>query len=217
MTDLASIAQAAAEDGLEILGGFHPKPQDGAPDGCETLLILGPREPGYWARVQTSPEAQDGGPDPVDRWSRRVVGALATRFAATPLFPFGGPPYQPFIAWAQRTGQIWASPITLLVHDAQGLMVSFRGALALREQLSLPPVRERPCNSCKDRPCMTACPVDALRASGYDTTACHEHLNTTRGQTCMVSGCLARRACPISQEYGRLDGQSAYHMRQFHP
>ncbi len=118
---------------------------------------------------------------------------------------------------ALRTGRIWESPVRLLVHDRAGLMVSFRGALALRERLALPPAPARPCDSCPDRPCLTACPVGALGAEGYDVPACRGFLDTPAGADCMARGCAVRGACPVSASHGRLDAQSAFHMRQFHP
>ena len=57
--------------------------------------------------------------------------AGAARSAATALFPFGGPPWLPFPAWARRTGRAWDSPVGLLVQRRPGLFVSYRGALAL--------------------------------------------------------------------------------------
>jgi epoxyqueuosine reductase QueG len=98
-------------------------------------------------------------------------------------------------------------------------MVSFRGALALREAIELPPKpTASPCTSCADKPCITACPVDALSAAkGYDTAACHSHLNTDAGQSCLSSGCTARIACPISAGAKRSPRQSAFHMSYFHP
>ena len=109
-------------------------------------------------------------PDPVDRWSRRVVGRLACDLGAKALFPFGGPPYHAVLSWALRTGSVWESPVRLLVHGTQGLMVSFRGALALKEVVDLPPPPARPCDTCA-RPCLTACPVGALTGAGYDVAA----------------------------------------------
>lgn len=201
---------------LCILGGFHPGPDDTAPAGCRTLLMIGPVEPGYWAHVTAQPEFADGKPDPVDRWSRRIIGRLACDLGGKAIFPFGGPPYQPFITWAQRTGRTSASPVSLLVHDTAGLMVSFRGALALKSHIALPaPAASAPCIVCA-APCQTACPVNALTAPGYDTDACHSHLRTKAGSDCLERGCRARRACPLSQSYGRTDAQSAYHMAQFH-
>jgi epoxyqueuosine reductase len=97
----------------------------------------------------------------------------------------------------------------------QGLMVSFRGALALKERVELPPPLQRPCDTCH-KPCVTACPAGALTDAGYDVPACHAFLDTCAGADCMNGGCLVRRACPVSQSYARMKDQSAYHMRQFH-
>ena len=35
--------------GLSIVGGFHPRAEDGVADGIETLLLLGPGGPEMWA------------------------------------------------------------------------------------------------------------------------------------------------------------------------
>ncbi|MBF9059288.1 ferredoxin [Rhodobacterales bacterium HKCCSP123] len=215
MTGLAEIDDRLAAHHLEVLGGFHPGPGDGAPEGCRTLLLLGPREPGFWDHVTAQPEFADDRPDPLDRWSRRVIGRLACDLGGKALFPFGGPPWRPFIAWAQKTRRAHVSPVTLLVHDRAGLMVSYRGALALRDQLDLPPAPPPPCEVCA-RPCETACPVGALGASGYDVAACRAFLDTEEGRDCLDRGCRARRACPVSERYGRLPEQSAFHMAQFH-
>jgi hypothetical protein len=201
---------------LEVLGGFHPLPGDDAPEGCKTLLMIGPREPGFWAHVTAEPEFANGAPDPLDRWSRRVIGRLACDLGGKALFPFGGPPYRPFIRWAERTGRAHVSPVTLLAHDRAGLMVSYRGALALRERIDLPEPPDSPCLPC-DRPCVTACPVGALTAKGYDVAACHAFLETGAGRDCLDRGCRVRRACPVSETYGRRPEQSAFHMRSFHP
>ena len=179
--------------------------------------MLGPAEPGFWPHVRAAPEFADGAPDPLDRWSARVIGDCARRIGATALFPFGGPPYRPFIAWARRTGRAWPSPVGLLVHDRAGLMVSYRGALALRDRLDLPAPPAWPCATCAGRPCLGACPVAALDDRGYDLAACHGYLDTRDGRSCLTGGCLVRRACPVSRDHGRLPEQSAFHMKAFHP
>ena len=217
MRGYSDIQARANRDALDIFGGFRPGPDDAAPAGTGTILLLGPNEPGFWARFSKSPELSDGQPDPMDRWSARVIGAMAGETGAQALFPFGGPPYQPFIAWAQRSGRAWQSPAGLLVHERAGLMVSYRGALAFQERLDLPPLPACPCETCDGQPCLMACPVDALSAGkGYDVAACHGFLDSAAGGDCMAGGCRARRACPVSQSYGRLAAQSAFHMKAFH-
>ena len=213
---LHDLATRAAAYALTILGGFHPTPGDALPKGTQTLLLLGPQQPGFWPHVTSQPEWQDGTPDPVDRWSRRVIGHLACDLGAKALFPFGGPPYHPFYQWALRTGRVWSSPVRLLVHDEAGLMVSFRGALALKDRIDLPAAVPNPCNACADKPCLTACPPRALTAAAYDLLPCHAFLNTPAGQGCMTAGCEVRRACPLSRSHARMPEQSAYHMGQFH-
>ena len=210
---LSDIAAQAAACHLEVLGGFQAEGDPALPAGTRTVLMLGPREPGYWDAVKASPEW--AGSDPVDRWSRRVVGRLACDLGAKALFPFGGPPWQPFYTWALRTGSVWESPVKLLVHGQQGLMVSFRGALALKRVVDLPPPPPRPCDVCA-KPCLTACPVGALTGAGYDVPRCHDHLSRPEGAACMTGGCRVRATCPVSQAYARMPEQSAYHMRQFH-
>jgi epoxyqueuosine reductase len=211
---LPALEARLAEEQLEVLGGFAvAEGEAGFPVGTRTLLMLGPKEPGFWAHLQAEPEW--GGPDPVDRWSRRVIGRIACDLKGKALFPFGGPPYHPFYQWALRTGRVWDSPVRLLVHAGQGLMVSFRGALALKDAVAVPPPVARPCEGCA-APCLTACPAGALTGAGYDVPLCHGWLGRFEGAECMGGGCLVRRACPVSQSYARLPEQSAYHMGQFH-
>jgi epoxyqueuosine reductase len=210
----ALAAQVWAVSGLAVLGAFHPEADDGAPEGCATLVLLGPDGPAAWRRFQGSVEANDGEADPLDRWSQRVVSALAAELGGQALFPFGGPPYLPFTAWARRSGEAWVSPVGLLVHARLGLFVSYRGALALPARLLLPQPPARPCGGC-ERPCLDACPVGALTAAGYDLAACHGFLDSGPGQDCLGRGCAVRRACPVGKGL-RTELQSAFHMAAFH-
>ncbi|WP_370400341.1 ferredoxin [Sulfitobacter sp. JB4-11] len=211
----AALEKDAAARHLILLGGFHPTAEDNAPEGCQTLLMLGPDEPAFWPAFTASPEWQDGAPDPMDRWSTRVIGDWAKELGATALYPFGGAPFLPFYSWALRTGRIHASPVHLLVHDRAGLFVSFRGALALAAHVALPTPGPPPCQSCAEKPCTTACLSSALTPEGYDVPACRNFLRTAAGAINMAKGCAVRRACPVSGGSSRIDAQSAYHMKQF--
>lgn len=213
--NLIEIENAATSRHLSVLGGFHPGADDPGLTGVKTLLMLGPDEPAFWPAFTQSAEAQDGQPDPMDRWSARVIGDWATQLGACALYPFGGPPFQPFYSWALRTGRIHASPVQLLVHDRAGLFVSFRGALGLPQHIDLPLTPPSPCATCSAQPCRTACLSDALTPAGYDVPKCKSFLATGAGAQNMALGCNVRRACPVSQRFGRQPAQSAYHMQQF--
>jgi len=192
---------------LTILGVVH--------EGGESIVLLGPGA-GFWPAFTCSAQAADGAPDPLDRWSKRVIGGLAAAWGGQASFPSDGPPYPPFIAWALASGRAWASPVGLLCHDTQGLWCSFRGAVRLPG--ALPQSRGRnPCDGCAGQPCRTACPAGALSPDGYDTAACHAFLDSGAGKDCLERGCVVRRACPVGARYGRSEDQSAFHMRAFHP
>ncbi|MDA5093296.1 ferredoxin [Aliiroseovarius sp. KMU-50] len=205
---LEELTQAARAAQLDVFGHVV--------DGDNTVLLLGPHEPGFWSEFSTSPEYLDGQPDPLDRWSKRVVMGLAMAWGGQALFPSDGPPYPPFFHWAQNSGRAWQSPVTLLVHDRAGLWVSYRGAIRLPFELHALAPAPAPCGSCH-APCKTACPVNALTDQGYDLDRCHAHLDTQDGQDCMTLGCKVRAVCPLSQSYGRLAKQSHFHMKAFHP
>ena len=212
------VNSAVQAQGLEIHGSLHPRrsPVTGLTTG--TLVLLGTAG-AFWPAFTASAEYSDGAPDPVDRWSRRVVSALAQRFSATAHFPFGGPPYAPFINWALASGRAFSSPSQMMVHDQVGLMISFRGALHFADEIDIPPAptAPSPCDTCADKPCLTSCPVGAFVDGGpYQLQPCHQHLDSDKGTECMAHGCIARRACPLSLGANRDFSQSSHHMRYFH-
>lgn len=212
----AEVQAGAAQRMLRIVAAYHPGPDPALPEGTGTLLMLGPHEPEFWPAFTRSPEYTDGAADPMDRWSARVIGAWAEAIGAVPLFPFGGPPFLPFIRWARDSGWVHASPVGLLVHASEGLFLSFRGALAMRDRLDLPPPPPSPCEICVTRPCLTACPVGALGGEGgYDVPRCKTFLRGPGNLSCMQGGCIVRLACPANRPHGRVPAHSAFHMHHF--
>lgn len=190
--------------GLRVLGE--------CPDGDDVVTLIGPDEPAFWPIFRESPEYADGDPDPLDRWSVRVLTSVADAISGVPVFPFGGPPYAPFQRWAAATHRAWPSPIGFLVHEEVGLFVSYRGAIRHRGRAQIG-AGDRPCDSCADQPCLSACPVDAF-ADGYNVARCKAYLRRPEGRTCRMQGCLARHACPVGQGR-RLPAQAAFHMEAF--
>ncbi len=128
---------ALRDVGLQILGGLR--------EGGNTVYLIGPDGANFWHILQDSPEFNGGVPDPIDRYSTRVLAAIAADNNADALFPFGGPPYQPFFQWAIESKRCFASPAVLLVHAELGLFASFRGAVRLQGRHPLPPALPNPC------------------------------------------------------------------------
>jgi hypothetical protein len=213
------ILDAAHKHHLDVLGAVNPARTPTQELTSGTLILLGLTGQDSWTRLQNAPEFLDGRPDPLDRWSRRVVDRLGRQFDAATHYPFGGPPYRPFVSWAMASGRAFTSPSHMLVHDTVGMLISYRGALHLRQDIEIPapPLQRSPCETCTGRPCLTTCPVHALVDAGpYDLSACHSHLETPNGLHCLSNGCLARLACPLSQGADRAPAQSAHHMSYFH-
>jgi len=87
---LSDLPKALADEHLVILG--HTAQKDG------TILLIGPHEPAFWPHFIQCAEYQDGAPDPLDRWSTRIITGVADDIDAEPLFPFGGAPFHPFFS-----------------------------------------------------------------------------------------------------------------------
>lgn len=176
---LVELAAAASALGLVLRGSFRPTTGEaiagpsGTPAAC--LVLLGAVGDSHWPAFSASDEAQDGRPDPLDRWSRRLIEGLAHGWRARALFPFDGPPFWPFQRWAVRAEPVHLSPLGLLIHPRYGLWHSYRGALAFDRLLEGLPEEgpagsaaaagasePSPCVTCEARPCLSACPVAAF-------------------------------------------------------
>ena len=217
-----AIAAAVEGAGLRVRGGFHPEPEDGVPRLCAgtdaaTLILVGNVGSGVW-----KPFAAAGfigrAEHPLDDWSREVVSKLGRDLGAEPLFPFGGPPFLPFIRWALRADTVWPSVMGPLIHPRYGLWHAYRGALSFPERFDLPPpdpAARRPCDDCAERPCLAPCPVGAVREGAFDAAGCADWLTERPGCECREAGCLARRACPVGSAHAYEPAHAAFHMTAF--
>jgi hypothetical protein len=214
------IGQRIEAVGLGARGGFHPRPSDelGDIDGApvRSLILVGLAGAAQWRKFADSPEYLDGRPDPLDRWSARLIGALAHELAGRALYPFEGPPWFPFQRWARRALVLHLSPLGLLIDPKFGLWHSYRGALALPFEVTFPaPVPwPSPCPSCVTKPCLRACPVDAFTETANDVRACRVHVQSDQVE-CRKIGCLARRACPVGAQHTHSPAQAAFYMSAF--
>jgi len=223
--DYADVAAAIEPTGMVARGGFvvgQLGPGDGLPDvpalsdgrPCRTVLVIGNVGGHMWPTFRA---AETPGPNPLDRWTRSVLEPIAAELGATYVHP-SDEPFQPFQQWAQRSDDVWRSPIGLLVHPDHGLWHAYRGALLFSHEvagLPKPGGRSNPCLTCVDQPCLSTCPVDAFTPGGYDSASCADHVRSASEPDCLTDGCAARRACPVGvgQHYGR--DQMRFHMGAF--
>ena len=188
------------------------------PDGstARAVALIGHEGSSHWpAFCRWRQSDADGSlPDPLDRWSKAVIGPLASRFQATAFFP-SDPPWQPFQQWAMRAEGLRPSPLGILVHPRLGLWHGYRGALAFSEAgegMGAIPAGDHPCDACVDKPCLSACPAGAILPEGFQYIPCRSFLASKAGGICLENGCLARAACPVGAEYRYARDQLQFHM-----
>ena len=207
---LGRIDAALADHGLRTRGALH---EDG-----KTIVLIGHAGSSIWPHFSRwrGKDTNGEGADPLDRWSRAVIGPVAALFGATALFP-SEEPYMPFQRWAMEAEGLRPSPLGILVHPEYGLWHAYRGALAFDADFEpgAPPARDHPCSSCRDKPCLTVCPVAAFDGEGFAVQACRSFLASDEGAPCLSGGCAARLACPVGRGHAYHADQQRFHMLAF--
>lgn len=213
------LAAELAAVGMVARGAFDVTVDDLVPDlpdgrRARGVVVVGNRSDGaMWERFTA--ERLDE-PDPLDRWTRRVVRPIAARHGGVLIHP-SDEPFAPILRWAQRADDVWPSPIGLLVHPVDGLWHAYRGALVFPEPVTGAPdtgAATSPCTACP-APCLDACPVDAFTLGSYDHVACRAHVAGGDEPRCLDRGCAARRACPVNADGVYGGEQMRFHMRAF--
>lgn len=195
------IAAAIAATGLLARGGFHPDADDAVPllpggRAARTLVLVGNAGPSLWQHFAPFLAQNPDAPNPLNAWVMQAVDGIARRFGAAAVFTYEGPPFHPFLRWAQRAEAVHPSPIGLLIHPVYGLWHAYRAALLFAEEIELPAVTPEPapCETCADKPCLAGGPVEPRQREGFD---------------------VARRACPVGRAFTYGNAQSAFHQAAF--
>ena len=233
---LHSLERQLAESGLAVFGRFAVHSEDisdSAHSGFagRSALLIGNAGGGMWQAFSTADEFGDGASDPLDRWTQRVVSAAIGEqdAALKALFPFGDPVW-PFQRWAKRATAAQSSPLGLLIHPEYGLWWGLRAAVILLEGADEKQIQDveraiHPCDDCAERPCLSACPVNAFTSGGFAVYRCRSWLDSIASQSdsggeradpdCLMTGCAARNACPVGREWRQPQEQIRFHLRAF--
>ncbi|RTM02593.1 MAG: 4Fe-4S dicluster domain-containing protein [Hyphomicrobiales bacterium] len=219
---VGEVANALSANGLILRGGFGfgddemaPAASSGVP--AKSVLLVGQAGAAPWPHFQRW-LGQPGRPvaNPLDTWSREVIGAVARSCGARAVSP-SDRPYLPFQQWAMRAEGLKPSPLGVLMHPQYGLWHAYRGALLFEDEISPPEAHEaiHLCDTCVDKPCLKSCPVDAYSGQGFAHEACLDHVRGPRGEPCRTGGCLDRNACPYGTDYRYPPEVQAFHMAAF--
>jgi len=197
------------KSGLLSLGWFTAT-------GEKPGLLIGDQGGSHWDAFSKSGYLNDGQLDPMNRWTQSILDPIADALDARVLYPFGERVW-PFQQWAQAATGMAQSPLGLLIHPEFGLWNALRGALIFDEQFDIPtvPTPANPCATCVERPCLNTCPVSAFWEDKYYVESCRAHVVSPQGADCKLTGCLARKACPVGPHHQYSQAQQAFHMRSF--
>ena len=195
------------------LGWFEPTDEDHLPAPAKFVILIGNAGPDMFRRFA---QAQNPATSLMDDWTRDVVDGLARDLDATAAYPFDTQPL-PFLTWARKAGAGHVSPLGLNIHGTYGLWHAYRAALLFPVAFDMPKASagSHPCETCADKPCLSACPVSAFDGKSYDVVTCGKHILSDSGHACMGGGCKARLACPVGKAFTYHPAQLQFHMRAF--
>ena len=111
----------------------------------------------------------------------------------------------------QLAGWHFSSPFMVGVNDAWGSWYAYRAVVLANTHFSLtqPPGWRSACDPCGDKPCVTACPAQAVAPQGLDMARCIA-FRKQPDFPCQRQ-CLARLACPVGETHRYSREQLEYH------
>lgn len=177
------------------------------------LLLIGNGGELFWQRsrefvARTEHPLDEFALDTVQRFLAEVAPGVRYRV----LYP--GPSLIPLQTLGALAGWHHPSPMMVGINDYWGMWYAYRVALVADTDFT-PSARVdsvSPCLTCADKPCLAACPADALGLEdGLRLERCLDH-RVAPASNC-AGTCLARVACPVGSQHRYPDEQIDYHYR----
>lgn len=183
------------------------------------LLVFGSRGGDLWRQLKVRKSVSDGDEsDPIDRFSVQCVEAFLARSGCHQfdvLYPSNNheETLLDLRALGRRLGWHRDSLLGIGIHPDWGTWFAYRVVVAADtafEATALGPTGRSPCSDCNDKPCIAACPADAVDESGGFSLERCSHYRLQTGSACQFT-CLARQACPVGQQFAYGSDQRHYH------
>lgn len=169
-------------------------------DGYRQLILIGHAGRLLWECVKASGIE---GEHPIDDYSVRTVARWFTEFLPgrryTLLYP--GEAAVGLQQLGRLAGWHHPSPFMIGIDATWGSWFAYRAVvLADTDFLPSPPAeRLNPCQTCQEKPCITACPAGALADGSFSLSRCASY--RLQPDSACAYGCLARSACPIGSAH----------------
>jgi hypothetical protein len=229
---LAALSRALAPFGLNLIGAARPDDYDALvppgyrlPGGAArpaAAIVVGNGGGAFWAAYRAHCGRHPGWEDRADPLDDFTAALMTTHalplaaglgVAAALRLPFdsGGPPLS-FVHLAEAAGLGRRSILGVLIHPELGPWIALRGALLVDVPVAAPRPAAGfdPCPSCRDRPCVAACPGAAVAyPGGWDVPRCVDHRVAHHGDC--LDRCHARVACVYGRGHRYPAEALAYH------
>jgi epoxyqueuosine reductase len=173
------------------------------------LILVGNGGRALWSALKN-----DGieSADPIDDFSVRSVNAWLAEEAAGCRHEIVYPGNRPIALQSLGTLAGWhfASPFMVGINARWGTWHAYRAVVLADTDfvLTRPEVGASPCQSCRQRFCLDACPGMAMTDGCFALQKCVSY-RKRQGSACRAN-CLARLACPVGSEH-RYDGEQIRH------
>lgn len=152
--------------------------------------------------------------DPVDHFSLMMTRQFIDDYLGAPpvltLYPSG---YTiPLQGLGTLAGWHHPSPLGLGINETYGLWFAYRTVFLTT--IALPPMQDQlttsPCDTCRDKPCVSTCPAQAVRDAGqFKVMNCVDY--RLQAQSSCRDRCLSRLACPVAPKHRYDLEQLNYH------
>jgi hypothetical protein len=227
---LPELVRALAPFGLNLVGTTTPVEYDALVPASHRLgatpaaaiVVIGNGGGGFWAAYRAHcarDPAWAAREHPLDDFTTLVLERqalpIAERHGLRPelRLPFRETMLS-FVHLAEAAGLGRRGLLRVLLHPEFGPWMALRGALFV----SAAPTAPRPaagfdpCPSCRDRPCLAACPGEAMRLpDGWDVPRCIEFRVARGAENPCRDRCHARVACVYGRRHVYPDDALAHH------
>ena len=178
--------------------------------GYRQLILIGHGGRRMWEALQAS--AFTASADPVDSFSQDLVHRwFADRGNRYEMLYPGDEQVVPLQKLGALAGWHHSSPFRIGINAHWGSWFAYRAVvLADSDFEPTPPLTApSPCDSCMEKPCIPACPADALTGSDASLQPCIDYRLT--GDSRCKDRCFSRMACPVAVEHKHSMQQLNYH------
>ncbi|PKO81383.1 MAG: hypothetical protein CVU19_07270 [Betaproteobacteria bacterium HGW-Betaproteobacteria-13] len=169
------------------------------------LILIGNAGPALWsavgaAGIESADPIDDFSIETVSSWFNACFGDCRHQRIYPGNTPVGLQMLGSLAGWHH------ASPFKVGINQDWGTWFAYRVALLANTALPVTQAQHpqakhtvSPCDNCRDKPCIPACPAQAMASGDFDLDRCIDYRRQPRSR-CAAS-CVARLSCPVGSSH----------------